>query len=483
MIESLELGKNHSNMTVNGASKFYYHTNLSLDEEILKELTYAGFTSIHEDMDYPVEFQVESGDPLIIKIYESLIEVDNLTILKELIQFSRSLNRLYKLNESMELTDLDNLGEGGAILEKVYQETDKEFIATIFKLNEVKNEFSITKINKSESLHHLMMEDYCFEDEVHYYLLRSKGERGEDFAHGIANAITLIRSNQITQPDESVGVSDLINQLSFPVVILNDDIVNYHNDHFSKLGITPGQLLKSVDSGWIDIAENKYKILSSNTKHLQIICLIKQEFNYSRSHSELGIITSSIAHELNNPLAGILAAINMLELEDWEEEDETILLEMKASAKRCQNLVSTFLGFSRLKEKQGHDQSFGTILEQATTLLSNRKIESGIAIETSVSSNLKETKISGASLPIILYLILSEMMTLKNHELLIEKSDSTIKCSFSLNGSDIKLNVKNLNLEGQKSKILGRLIGHLLGLENSHVDIIGQDIIITLGTL
>lgn len=478
MMSPLEFGTEKANSASSGLDKFYYHTNIALDEDTLRDLTYAGFTPVHEDLDYPIEFQINSGSPLVITIQSSLIEVESIDHLKELIRFNRSLNRLYKLNESMALTNLDELGEGGTILEKVYQETDSKFISTIFKLNDVKNEFSITKIKKDESQNYLVMEDFCFEDEESYFLLKAKGDKAEEFASGIANAITLISANEKDLVNEAVGISELINQLSFPVVILNDDIVNFHNDHFSRLGITPGQLLKSVDSGWIDIEENKYKILSSTSNHLQIICLIKQEFNYSKSHSELGIITSSIAHELNNPLAGILAAINMLELEEWSEEDSATLEEMKASAKRCQNLVSTFLGFSRLKEKQGHDQSFGTILEQATTLLSNRKIESGISIETSISKQLEETKICGASLPIILYLILSEMMTLKNHELLIEKGDSSIICSFTLNGSDIKLNVKNLNLEGQKSKILGRLIGHLLGLENSHVDIVGQDIII-----
>lgn len=478
MINSLELGAEKANATSSGVDKFYYHTNISLEEEVLRELVYAGFTPVHEDLEYPIEFEIESGSPLIIKLQSCLIEVESIDHLKNLVHFNRALQRLYKLNESMHLTNLDELGEGGVILEKVYQESDSNFIGTIFKLNDVKNEFAITKIKKNTSQNYLVVEDYCFEDEENYYLLKDKGENTQEFAIGIANAITLISANDKDLANEAIGISELINQLSFPVVILNDDIVNFHNDHFSKLGITPGQLLKSVDSGWIDIDENKYKILSSTSNHLQIICLVRQEFNYSKSHSELGIITSSIAHELNNPLAGILAAINMLELEDWAEEDAATLEEMKASAKRCQNLVSTFLGFSRLKEKQGFDQSFGTILEQATTLLSNRKIESGISIETNVSAQLENAKICGASLPIILYLILSEMMTLKNHELLIEKGDSTIKCSFTLNGSDIKLNVKNLNLEGQKSKILGRLIGHLLGLENSRVDIIGQDIII-----
>ena len=205
---------------------------------------------------------------------------------------------------------------------------------------------------------------------------------------------------------------------------------------------------------------------------------MKQEFNYAKSHSELGIITSSIAHELNNPLAGILAAINMLELEDWEEEDESILSEMKSSANRCKNLINTFLGFSKVYDQKSGFSTFGNILAQAISLLSNRKIESGIAIQTKISDDLIRQEICGASLPIILYLILSEMMTLKNHEQLIDSSSNTFDCNFTKNGNDIVLQVRNLSIEGQKNKILNRLIIHLLGIENSGVEIQGQEIII-----
>src|SRR5690606_35954973 len=65
------------------------------------------------------------------------------------------------------------------------------------------------------------------------------------------------------------------------------------------------------------------------------------------SSKELGIITSSIAHELNNPLAGILAALDVLsmELEEGHVLDE--IKEMKNTVIRCKKLVETFLGFSR----------------------------------------------------------------------------------------------------------------------------------------
>ncbi len=453
---------------------FSYHSNLELNEELLKTLNYSGFSESEIDFD----FTIESGEPLIIKLDDHIIELTDTNELKDLLSFRRELHRQFKIGYSLNF-EASNPAEVTTFIEKVYSEVDHNFINALFKLYEIKSEFQVLKIKKSESFLYSVEEDFCFEDQDHFYLLKIRNVEALNLIPAIAEFVRLTSANEHSQAQSQVGLSELINQLNYPVVILNDDkIVSYHNDLFSKLNITPNHLLASIDSDWIDIEDQKYKILFSQLGHLKTICLVKQEFNYTKSHSELGIITSSIAHELNNPLAGILAAINMLELEDWEEEDETILKEMKASANRCKNLIHTFLGFARVKDQLNQKQNFSEILQQSISLLSNRKIESGISIDTKVSRELEETKVSGASLPIILYLILSEMMTLKNHELLIGDSTNNIECSFSKIDHDIILNVKNLSIEGQKNKILNRLITHLLGLENSKVQISAQDIII-----
>ncbi|MFG1494746.1 histidine kinase dimerization/phospho-acceptor domain-containing protein [Halobacteriovorax sp. ZH4_bin.1] len=456
---------------------FYYHSNIEIDEELERNLNYSGFSS----SDYEFDFSIESSIPLIVKLDDHIIEIETIENLKELLHFKRELARVLKLNSSMASANLDEMEVAGLYLEKVYQDNDDNFIPELFKISEIKNEFNIKVIDKADSHLYPVKEDYCFEDTASYYLLTVKGEKEEaqKAALAIANVIQLINANEEELSSEQLGVTDLINNLTYPVVIISDDgIVHYHNDHFLKLGITPNNLIKNLESGWIDIDDQKYKILSSTTSNLRTICLVKQEFNYTKSHSELGIITSSIAHELNNPLAGILAAINMLELEEWEEDDLTILNEMKASTNRCKSLINTFLGFAKVNDQLSRQSTFESILQQAISLLSNRKIESGISIQTNISNDLKEHAISGASLPIILYLILSEMMTLKNHELLIDASSNSIDCNFYRSEHDIILTVKNLNIEGQKSKILNRLIIHLLALENSRVEIHGQDIVV-----
>ncbi len=71
--------------------------------------------------------------------------------------------------------------------------------------------------------------------------------------------------------------------------------------------------------------------------------------------AELGIIGSSIAHELNNPLGGILSFVQMMKM-DLKDGDpiKPDIIEMEAGVLRCRDIVQNLLGFTRspLSENQ-----------------------------------------------------------------------------------------------------------------------------------
>lgn len=68
----------------------------------------------------------------------------------------------------------------------------------------------------------------------------------------------------------------------------------------------------------------------------------------SSKMAELGIIGSSIAHELNNPLGGML---NFLQLMKMDLDKDSALFqdvnEMEQATKRCKDIVESLLGFAR----------------------------------------------------------------------------------------------------------------------------------------
>jgi len=64
--------------------------------------------------------------------------------------------------------------------------------------------------------------------------------------------------------------------------------------------------------------------------------------------AELGTIGSSIAHELNNPLGGILSFTQLIKM-DMSPENPLYpdILEMEAGVQRCKEIVQNLLGFTR----------------------------------------------------------------------------------------------------------------------------------------
>lgn len=71
--------------------------------------------------------------------------------------------------------------------------------------------------------------------------------------------------------------------------------------------------------------------------------------------AELGIIGSSIAHELNNPLGGILSFVQMMRM-DLKDDDpmKPDILEMEAGVLRCRDIVQNLLGFTRSPGTETH---------------------------------------------------------------------------------------------------------------------------------
>lgn len=64
--------------------------------------------------------------------------------------------------------------------------------------------------------------------------------------------------------------------------------------------------------------------------------------------AELGIIGSSIAHELNNPLGGMLSFLQLIKMDlSGDEPYYDDILEMEAGAHRCREIVKSLLGFTR----------------------------------------------------------------------------------------------------------------------------------------
>ena len=283
--------------------------------------------------------------------------------------------------------------------------------------------------------------------------------------------------------DETLWES-VLDSIPFPVALLSDaGEVYQHNSLFSKLNIAPIDCLNYKLREKILVNDIPYNVFRKEIHHLdekKILFVfftesffLKGDGNLTPSGQELGIISSSIAHELNNPIAGIQAALSLLMLsEDLNDEAKLTLTEMKNGAIRCKQLIETFLGFSRANPK-----SLSTIelkmspievcYQQAQNLLRFRTVESGIRFSFEFSRHSEfRASVNLSLLTMTFYLILGELMTLYSHQLLVadkNQIEKVIKGEIIESSQEIQIQLHELPIS---TLSLSKLIQNLLTIEN-----------------
>src|SRR5690606_2311847 len=97
----------------------------------------------------------------------------------------------------------------------------------------------------------------------------------------------------------------------------------------------------TLDSGEPAVFVNLYHDITKQLK-------MERQIMESTKLAELGTIGSSIAHELNNPLGGILSFTQLIKM-DMSPDHPLYpdIVEMEAGVQRCKEIVQNLLGFTR----------------------------------------------------------------------------------------------------------------------------------------
>ncbi|MCB9025895.1 MAG: PAS domain-containing sensor histidine kinase [Bdellovibrionaceae bacterium] len=97
---------------------------------------------------------------------------------------------------------------------------------------------------------------------------------------------------------------------------------------------------------------------------------LERQILESSKMAELGMIGSSIAHEINNPLGGMLSYLQLILMDlSKDQEHYQDIKEMEAATLKCKNIVENLLGFARKQDGGKQDRVYlDTVIDEAIEL-------------------------------------------------------------------------------------------------------------------
>lgn len=280
-------------------------------------------------------------------------------------------------------------------------------------------------------------------------------------------------------------------------LISNDGEILLYNKKFMEMEITPSRCLEVKDGDRIQNRNQSYLVdrfdlqqSGSDTSEEVFLYIFRtigdqvatDESNKLQkiSSKELGIISSSMAHELNNPLGGVMAAISLLELDMIKEDNKQHLSEMKESAKRCRDLIDIFLGFSKVAKNIPKSCTVLEALKQSLDMLRFRMIESNLIFELSHDTQDKfQQNVNFSTATMLFYLIFGEILTSVHHDMLISSNKSDhIKVDYLEKEKGITIHFDR-KIQLHKNIMDSKLLNFLIDTENLNIDIKNDAIQIT----
>lgn len=170
--------------------------------------------------------------------------------------------------------------------------------------------------------------------------------------------------------------------------------------------------------------------------------------------AELGTIGSSIAHELNNPLGGILSFVQLIKM-DLEPTNPIYLdiQEMENGVRRCQEIVQNLLGFTRQAGTEDFQNvDLREILEKTLKIVDLQTKSRGISV-----------KIHTPSRPLFVQAI-SNLLTQALKNILQNSIDSLVEKVLSQRGFQAQIDVHLIDNEQDAYEI--HILDNGLGLDH-----------------
>ncbi|RKG82955.1 HAMP domain-containing protein [Corallococcus exercitus] len=127
----------------------------------------------------------------------------------------------------------------------------------------------------------------------------------------------------------------------------------------------------------------------------------------------VGQLGAGVAHEINNPLAGILGNVQLLLLDRAADDtDFETLRKIEQSAKRCKEITQNLLRFSQQRERPDlRPVDLNAVVRDALSLTENQTRGEGIDLVTELSADVPRVKADPGHLSQVVLALLSNART------------------------------------------------------------------------
>ncbi len=273
-------------------------------------------------------------------------------------------------------------------------------------------------------------------------------------------------------------LEEVFSKINIPIAVFDKkQHLVLHNAEFINLNISVKKVINLKVNDQVTLGKEVYKVQKvflNDGDYTHINFIPVREFlgqSGKPSSEELGIVSSSIAHELNNPLGGILAALNVIELDEHTDETLEKIEQMREGVLRCKKLVETFLGFSRISPT-AHNEGLNLqeCYNQAMDLVRFRLIENNIVFNSEyiVEKNFNKD-VNPYVISMIFYLFFGEILTNYSHQKLVtQKTSPRININFHESDNAFSLELLD-DLKVSEGFAQSKLILHLLETQGLHM--------------
>lgn len=112
--------------------------------------------------------------------------------------------------------------------------------------------------------------------------------------------------------------------------------------------------------------------------------------------ASLGVLSSGVAHEINNPLGVILGYAGYLESKMGEDDPNyQYIHEIKRESKRCKKIVQDLLSYARTPRPTLEATDLNDLLQQIVDFAANHTDMRGVKISTKLASGLPAVELDG----------------------------------------------------------------------------------------